>query len=102
MAGAFSIRRAGGVVHPSAAGDQDRVGLRLLKAELEAAEKEAGRIARYKNVLDDLTAYEDLAKDHFERGRGTEHAVLKVRARRLEVEIQLEQARMAGDAPAGP
>jgi hypothetical protein len=40
------------------------VGLRPLKAELEAAEKEAGRIALYKKGLDDLAAYEDFAKDH--------------------------------------
>ena len=66
----------------------------LLQAELDAAEKESERIALYMKALDSLKVYAELAKARFEAGRGTELAVLKVKAKRLEIEIQLEQAKI--------
>jgi len=68
----------------------------LLKAELEAAEKESERIALYKNFVDVLKSYEKIALAQKEAGRGTNTAVLKFKARRLEAEIHLEQARAKG------
>jgi RNA polymerase sigma factor (sigma-70 family) len=65
----------------------------LLKAELEVAEKESDRVALYKQTLDALTEYEKLARAQKEAARGTESTVLRVKARRLEVEICLEQAK---------
>ena len=65
----------------------------LLKAESEATESEPERIALYKQALDALTAYETLARTQKEAARGTELAVLRVKARRLEVVIRLEQAK---------
>lgn len=69
-------------------------GMALLKAELEVAEKESDRIALYKQALDLLKGYEEIAKARQAAARGTELAVLKVKARRLEVEILLEQAKI--------
>jgi hypothetical protein len=65
----------------------------LLKAESEAAESEPDRIALYKQTLDALTAYEKLAQARKAAALGTEVTVLRVKARRLEVEIRLEQAK---------
>jgi hypothetical protein len=42
--------------------------------------------------LDSLKEYEELAKATFEAARGTELNILKIKARRLEIEIILEQA----------
>ncbi|HEY7328655.1 MAG TPA: hypothetical protein VH592_13505 [Gemmataceae bacterium] len=67
--------------------------LLVLKAELDAAEKEADRITVYKNTVDLLKQYEEIAKDRFQSARGPAHSVLKVRARRLEAEIDLERAK---------
>jgi len=66
----------------------------LLKAELEAAETESDRIALYKKALEDLKACEQLAKDQFAAARATELPLHKVKARRLEIEIALEQAKI--------
>jgi len=66
----------------------------LLNAELDATEKESDRIALYKKSLEALKSYEDVAKARAEAARGTATAVLKIKARRLEVEIHLEQAKM--------
>jgi hypothetical protein len=65
----------------------------LLKAELEVAEKESDRITLYTKAIDSLKEYEKLAKARVEAARGTELAVLKIKARRLELEIQLERAK---------
>ncbi|MBN9523366.1 hypothetical protein J0H58_33445 [bacterium] len=73
----------------------------LLRAEAEAAEKEADRVPLYTKALDSLAGFEALAKARFEAGRGSELSVLKVRAKRLEVEISLERAKEA-TAPARP
>ncbi|MDB5388078.1 MAG: hypothetical protein JWM11_3724 [Planctomycetaceae bacterium] len=66
----------------------------LLSAELESAKDESGRITLYKQALDTLKQYEELAKKQLEFSRGTELRLLQVKARRLEVEILLEQAKM--------
>jgi outer membrane protein TolC len=67
--------------------------LLLHKAELDAAEKESDRISVYKNIVDVLKQYEEFAQARFERARGTYATFLKVRARRLEAEIDLERAK---------
>jgi membrane fusion protein (multidrug efflux system) len=69
----------------------------VVEAELEAAVKESERVTIYKNLVDELKKYEDVAIQKVKLARGTEAAVLKIRARRLEAEIRLEQA--AGQKP---
>jgi outer membrane protein TolC len=64
----------------------------LLQAELDAAEKESDRLAIYKQTIDALTESERRANARVQVGRGTQAAVLRIKARRLEVGIQLEQA----------
>lgn len=68
---------------------EDRIN--LLKAEVDAAENGADRIALYKKAIDSLKEYEAMAKTRFEAGRGTQVAMLRVKARRIEVEIALER-----------
>jgi membrane fusion protein, multidrug efflux system len=65
----------------------------VFEAELDAAEKETERIKLYKNLVDVLKGYEEVARQRVQTARGTEAAVLKARARRLEAEIHLEQAK---------
>jgi outer membrane protein TolC len=67
--------------------------LLLLKAELDAAEKEADRITLYKNFVDESRKIENLAEAKVKAGRGTQASVLKVKAMRLEAEINLERAK---------
>lgn len=66
--------------------------LALLKAEVEANPK-ADRVALYTQAVDSLKQFEEIAKAQHAAGRGTEYATLKVRAKRLEVEIALENAK---------
>jgi hypothetical protein len=66
----------------------------LLKAELDAAENEAERAALLRQALESLKAYEDVARSLAESARGTQLNMLRVKARRLEVEMQLEQAKV--------
>jgi hypothetical protein len=66
----------------------------LLEAELEATESERDRIPLYQQTLDVLTDFEKRAQAEMEAARGTELAVLRIRARRLEVESRLEQPRV--------
>jgi outer membrane protein TolC len=68
----------------------------LLKAEVEA--NLADRIPLYTQAVDSLKQYEALAKAQHEAGRGSEYAMLRVRAKRLEVEVLLEKAKAAKDA----
>jgi hypothetical protein len=68
----------------------------LLTAELDAAGKDADRVALYQQTLGSLRVLEEVARARVEAGRGTTHAVLRVKARRLEVEIRLEQAKARG------
>jgi outer membrane protein TolC len=67
--------------------------LLVLKAELDAAEKESDRITLYKNIVDVLKEYETWADGRFKSARGTMISVLKVKAKRLEAEINLERAK---------
>jgi outer membrane protein TolC len=68
----------------------------LLQARLDAAEKESDRIELYEQAVELLKQVEKVAAARVEAGRGTELAVHKIRARRLEVEIRLEQAKLKG------
>ena len=68
--------------------------INLFQAKLDAAEKMSERIALYKNIIDELNRSEELAKERHRTGQGTAGAILKIRARRLEVEIALEQEKM--------
>jgi hypothetical protein len=65
----------------------------VCEAELDAAEKKSDRITALKSLVDVLKEYEELAKVRTNIAEGTEVGVLKARARRLEGEIRLEQAR---------
>ncbi|OWK45732.1 RNA polymerase sigma factor [Fimbriiglobus ruber] len=73
----------------------------LLKAELEVATDDAARMDLYKKCVDALTGYEEIAKAQHQGARGTIAAVLGIKARRLEVEIQIEQAKAKEDQKAG-
>ncbi len=66
----------------------------LLEAELEIAAREPERIMLYKNFIDVLKGYEALAAERYRAARGTQAAVLKVKARRLAAEIELEREKM--------
>jgi membrane fusion protein (multidrug efflux system) len=66
----------------------------VFEAELGAAEKESDRVTLYKNLVDVLKEHEEVAKQRVKTARGTEASVLKVKARRLEAEIHLEQAKV--------
>jgi hypothetical protein len=68
--------------------------LLVFQAQLEAAEKESDRIALYKKMIDSLKGLETLAEERMKTARGTAATVLKVKARRLEAEIHLEQAKI--------
>jgi outer membrane protein TolC len=65
----------------------------LLQAELDGTEKESDRIALYKNYVEVMKGYEKIALAQKAAGRGATTAILKFRAKRLEAEIHLEQAR---------
>jgi hypothetical protein len=67
--------------------------LLVLEAELDAAEKESDRITLYKNIVDVLKEYETIADRMVKIAKGTQATVLKVKARRLEAEINLERAK---------
>jgi hypothetical protein len=67
--------------------------LLLLNAELDAAEKESSRITLYKGIVDVLKEGEKYAEDVVRTGGGTQARILKVKARRLEAEINLERAK---------
>jgi outer membrane protein TolC len=66
----------------------------LFKAELETAEKGSDRISLYTKMIDTLNQAEQVAKAQFGVGKVTTGDVLKIKARRLEVEILLEQEKM--------
>jgi hypothetical protein len=67
--------------------------LLLLKAELDAAEKESDRINLYKSTIAELKKYEEWADGRVKMARGTVATVLKIKARRLEAEIDLARAK---------
>ena len=65
----------------------------VCEAELDAAENESDRITILKNLVQVLKDLEESAKARKKAAEGTEAAVLKVKARRLEAEIRLERRR---------
>jgi hypothetical protein len=67
--------------------------LLLLNAQLDAAENESSRITLYKRIVDVLKEGEKFAEDAVMTAGGTQARVLKVKARRLEAEINLERAK---------
>jgi outer membrane protein TolC len=67
--------------------------LLVFEAELDAAEKEADRMTLYKNIVDTLQQYEKVADGRVKAGQGTQASLLRVRARRLKAEIDLERAK---------
>ena len=67
--------------------------LLLLNAELDAAEKESSRITLYKSIVVVLKEGEKFAEDAERTAGGTQVRILKVKARRLEAEINLERAK---------
>ena len=71
--------------------------LMALRAELDAAEKGAERVALYKSMVDVLKEYETWATEQYKAARATAATALKVKARRLESEIHLEQAKVQAD-----
>jgi hypothetical protein len=66
----------------------------FLQAELDAAEKESERVTLFKRAVETLSQYEKSAQRDFQGGRATNAPILRIKARRLEVEIQLEQAKI--------
>jgi hypothetical protein len=67
--------------------------LLVLKAELDAAEKESDRIMLYKKIVDELKEFETFADKRVKFARVSTSSVLKAKARRLEAEIDLERAK---------
>jgi hypothetical protein len=67
--------------------------LLLLNAELDAAEKESSRITVYKSIVDVLKEGEEFAENAVKVGGGPPVRIFKVRAMRLEAEINLERAK---------
>lgn len=65
----------------------------VCEAELDAAEKESDRITVLKSLVEALKDLEEIAKSRKRAAEGTEAAVLKAKARRLEAEIRLERLR---------
>ncbi|MBI1323154.1 hypothetical protein GC170_08195 [bacterium] len=68
----------------------------LLEAELDAAETDSERLVLYKKTVDSLKELEALAKAQKEAARGTELSLLRIKAKRLEVEIRLERSKLTG------
>lgn len=67
--------------------------LLLLQAEVDAASQEVDRVILYTDCVDALKDYEKLAAARKQAALGTEATTLKIKSRRLEIEILLEQAR---------
>jgi hypothetical protein len=67
--------------------------LLLLNAELDAAEKESSRITLYKRMVDVLKDGERFAENAVRIEGGPPVRILKVKARRLEAEINLERVK---------
>ncbi len=65
----------------------------LFKAELDAAEKESERITLYQKRVQALKEAEKLAEQRVKAAIGTRATVLKIKAMRLEAEIDLERAK---------
>lgn len=68
--------------------------VKLHEAELAAAEKGPERIATQQKIVEVLSEYEKFAEAQRTSARGTASAVLKLKARRLQAEIDLEHAKI--------
>ena len=90
MVDVISQLQGRGIVSPEEAYEAR---LLVLNAELDAAEKESDRITLYKNIVDELKKFENLAEARVKHAQGTTASALKVKARRLEAEINLERAK---------
>jgi outer membrane protein TolC len=66
----------------------------LFRAELETAEKGADRVSLFRKMIDTMNQFEQVAKAQQAAGKVTAGDVLKIKARRLELEILLEQEKM--------
>jgi len=66
--------------------------LLLLQTEVDAARTESDRVALYRACVNTLKEYEQLADARKQAALGSEATKLRVKARRLEVEIRLQQA----------
>jgi membrane fusion protein (multidrug efflux system) len=67
--------------------------VQLFQARLDSAEKQSDRLTLYKNLVEELKQFEKIAQGRVEAARGSVASVLKVKARRLEAEIHLEEAK---------
>lgn len=65
----------------------------LLKAEAEAAETESERLVLYTDAVKSLKELEELAQAQKQAARATELPRLRIKAKRLEIEILLERAK---------
>jgi Outer membrane efflux protein len=66
----------------------------LHEAEVDAAETDKERVEIYKKLVAVLEKSESFAENRWKAGRGTKAIVLKMEARRLDAEIQLEKAKV--------
>ena len=67
--------------------------VQLFQARLDSAEKQSDRLTLYKNLVEELKQFEKIAQSRVEAAQGSVASVLKVKARRLEAEIHLEEAK---------
>jgi hypothetical protein len=67
--------------------------LLLAKAKLDATEQDSDRIPLYQEIVNVLKQYEQSAEEMAKATGGSYASVLRIKARRLEAEIQLEQAK---------
>jgi hypothetical protein len=68
----------------------------LVRAQVDAAEVDLDRIKFYERYVEAMQEFEEMARARKEAARGTEVAVLKAKACRLEAEIALEQLKAKG------
>ena len=67
--------------------------VQLMQAQLDSAEKPSDRLTLYKNLVEELKQLEEIAQSRVEAARGSMASVLKIKARRLEAELHLEEAK---------
>jgi hypothetical protein len=61
---------------------------------LDAAEKESERVTLYERIVEVLNQSEKVANARAQTGGGSQAAALKIKARRLEAEVELERAKV--------
>jgi outer membrane protein TolC len=69
--------------------------LLVLDAELDAAEKNSDRLAVYRSKVETFKQYEQTIDARVQLERAPTATVLRIKARRLAAEIELEQAKLA-------